>query len=113
MNWFQLGGSLVAILLLAGIAGALRLGRGDPMDEQSAADAAEAALSGFRAVHVQLGRDHRAAMVVGADGSVAAVKQHGAQLAVRKIQAHAVRETEDGWFLDSGERLFGTIFVRR
>jgi hypothetical protein len=52
-------------------------------------------------------------MVQGADGSIAALKLHGAQIAARRIEAVGVTENADGWTLDSGERLFGPVQVRR
>lgn len=113
MNWVQLGGSIVAILFLAGVAWALGLGRAEIADEAEAMQAAEDALSGFEAVSATVSSDRRTAMVRGADGSVAALKLHGAQIAARRIEAARVAETNEGWTLDSGERLFGRVTVRR
>ncbi|RYE04050.1 MAG: hypothetical protein EOP61_02210 [Sphingomonadales bacterium] len=113
MNWVQLGGSIVAILFLAGTAWALGLGRGEIAGEAETMQAAEDALSGFEAVDAIVSADRRSAMVRGRDGSIAALKLHGAQIAVRRIDASQVRETDTGWVLDSGERLFGRVTVRR
>lgn len=113
MNWVQLGGSLVAILVLAGIARALKLGGGGIADEAAARREAEDALLGFEAIDVVLGSDRAAAIVHGRDGSVAVLKQHGSHVAVRRVAAEAVSETSDGWLVDSGERLFGHVLVRR
>jgi hypothetical protein len=112
MNWVQLGGSVVAILFLAGVAWALGLGRAEIADEREAMQAAEDALSGFEAVSATVSADRRTAMVRGKDG-VAALKLHGAQIAARRIDAARVSETGEGWTLDSGERRFGRVVVRR
>jgi len=113
MNWVQLGGSIAAILFLAGVAWALGLGRAEIADEAQAMREAEDALSGFEAVRATVSADRRAAMVHGRDGSVAALKLHGAQIAARRIEAARVAETGEGWTLDSGERRFGRVTVRR
>lgn len=113
MNWLQLSGSIVAILTLAGLAWALKLGRREITDDSEAMQAAEDALSGFVALRATLSSDKQSAMVTGADGSIAALKLHGAQIAARRVPANAVRETEAGWAIDSGERLFGVVTIRR
>ena len=111
MAW-QLGGSLAAILLLAGIAWALRLGRdarlGTP---EEAAAAAEAALAGFEARDVVLGTDGHGALAVGTDGRLAAVKRHGARAAVRQVAWTAVRPTPAGALVETGERRFGSVLL--
>ena len=112
MNWLQLGGSIAAILFLAGMAWVLGLGRAEIADEAQAMQAAEDALSGFEAERAVVSADRRSAMVHGKDGSVAALKLHGAAIAARRIDAAQVSETDGGWVLDSGERRFGRITVR-
>ena len=112
MNWLQLGGSLAAVLVLAGIAWALGLGRASIADEAEAMRAAEDALSGFEAERAVVGSDGRAALVYGAEGKIAVLKMHGAQPAVRLVSAAAVHETAEGLAVDSGERLFGSVIVR-
>ena len=110
MNWLQLGGSLAAILILAGIAWALRLGgEGTLKNPEEAAAAAEAALAGFEARDVVLGADGAGALAVGADGRLAAVKRHGARPAVREVSWAAVRPTPQGAVIETGERLFGAV----
>jgi hypothetical protein len=112
VNWLQLGGSVAAVLALAGIAWALGLGRASIADAAQAMRAAEDALSGFKATRAVVGSDGRAALVYGADGKVAVLKLHGAQPAVRLVTPAAVRETADGLEVDTGERLFGSVIVR-
>ena len=105
-----LAASLVAILLLAGAAHLLRLGRdakiGSP---QEAAAAAEAALAGFEAVEAVVGADGAGALAVGADGRLAAIKRHGARAAVREVKWTAVRPTPNGAVVETGERRFGAV----
>lgn len=108
----QLIGSLIAILLLAGIAWALRLGGGGIESEAEACRAAEDALPGFVAVRAIVGSDGAAALIHGEDGSVAVIKRHGAQLAARRVAASALSTVPEGVLVDSGERLFGKILVR-
>ena len=110
MNPWQLGGSLVAILVLAGVAWALRLGRDAPIaTPEDAAAAAEAALAGFEATDVVLGADGAGALAVGADGRLAAVKRHGARAAVRSVSWADVRSGPGGAVIETGERRFGRV----
>jgi hypothetical protein len=56
MNWFQLGGSIVAILILAGVARLLRLGESRIASAADARRFAEEALAGFEARHAAMPR---------------------------------------------------------
>lgn len=110
MNWLVLAGSLAAILALAGVAWALRLGRDARIDSpEEAAAAAETALAGFAAANVVLGSDGAGALAVGEDGRLAAIKLHGARPAVREVRWAAVRSTPDGTVIETGERRFGPV----
>ena len=111
MNPLVLGGSLVAILVLAGAAWALKLGRkgGRIEDAPTAATAAEEALSGFTARNAVVGTDWNGALVVGEDGRVAVVKAHGARLAVREVPWSSVVATPAGIVVETGERRFGRV----
>jgi len=115
MTWLQLAGSLAAIVILAGLAWLLKLGRagaeGSIDDPESAARSAEEALAGFRAIGALVGDDHAAALVAGAHGRVAVVKRHGARLAVREVRWSQVRATHDGMLIETGDRRFGAITV--
>ena len=112
MNWVLLAGSLAAVLLLAGVAWALRLGRdrkiGAPED---AAEAVEAAIAGFRAANAVVGADGAAALVVDGQGRVAVCKRHGARIAVREVAWADIRATAGGLLVDHGERRFGAVTV--
>lgn len=111
MAWGLLG-SLAAILVLAGIAWALRLGRDARIaSPEEAAAAAEAALAGFEAANVVLGADGAGALAVGSDGRLAAVKRHGARAAVREIRWAAIRPTPAGAVIETGERRFGPVLL--
>ena len=110
MNLPLLAGSLAAILLLAGVAWALRLGRDAKIDSpEEAAAAAETALAGFETANVVVGADGAGALAVGEDGRLAAIKRHGARAAVREVRWAAVRSTPDGTVIDTGERRFGRV----
>lgn len=112
MNWALLGGSLAAVLALAGVAWALRLGGGGIANGQAAKTAAEEALSGFVSVDAILAEDGQAALVTGGDGSVALLKLHGAQIAARRLQPPLLIARSDGLaHIDSGERGFGRIAI--
>lgn len=112
--WLQLGGSLVAVLALAGLTWLLRLGRTPPIvDAAFAVREAEAMLSGFDAREAIIATDGETALVHGRDGSVAVLKRHGAHFAARRVPADAVHETPEGWQVDTGEALFGPVLVRR
>jgi len=57
MNWTQLGGSILAILLLAGVARMLRLGESKIASAADARRFAEEALAGFEARDAIVGTD--------------------------------------------------------
>jgi len=106
-------GSLVAVLILAGIAWALRLGGGRIADEGEARTAAEDALSGFDAVAAEVASDGQAALVLGRDGSLALLKMHGTQVAARRL--HPPFETEatpEGLRIATGDARFGRVTIR-
>ena len=112
--WLQLGGSLVAVLALAGLTWLLKLGRTPPIaDPDFAAREAEAMLSGFDAREAIVAADGETALIHGRDGSVAVLKRHGAHFVARRVPADAVHETPEGWQVDTGEALFGPVLVRR
>lgn len=115
MNWPVLAGSLAAILILAGVAWALKLGRGSHAgaieDPGAAAQAAEQAIPGFDAIGALIGDDRAAAIVAGAHGRVAALKRHGARIAVREVRWSQVRATHEGLLIETGDRRFGAVSV--
>ena len=108
----QLGGSIVAILVLSGIAWALGLGGGAITDEAEAMRHAEDALTGFDAASARLSADGNAALVTGVDGTLAVVKRHGAQPAVRRVRPDQVRVDAGVTVVETGERLFGEVTLQ-
>lgn len=109
----KLVGSLIAILVLAGLARAFGFGGGVIDSEDVARAEAEAAFPGFRATKATLAADGRAALVEGADGSLVVLKLHGVHPAGRRISPAQVRETPQGWRVETGDARFGTVLVRR
>ncbi len=111
MNWTLLGGSLVAVLALAGVAALLRLG-GDPLDEDAALDAAGDTLAGFVPEAALLGEDGGAALVRGRGGRVALVKRHGAQAVVRELaRPIGLRAVDGGTVVEPADRMFGAVVL--
>ncbi|MBO9714082.1 hypothetical protein [Sphingomonas sp.] len=112
--WIQLGASFAAVLVMAGAAWALRLGGGGGIaSEAEAIETADALLSGFEGRRAQLGSDGRAAVVTGADGSLALLKLHGARIAVRRLYPpFATQPTPEGLRVASGEARFGAVTLR-
>lgn len=110
MNLLILAGSVAAILLLAGIAWALKLGRGGRIERpEDAADAAEATLPGFTTANAVVGADGAGALAVDVTGRVAVMKRHGARIATREVPWSAVRSTAQGIVIETGERRFGRV----
>jgi hypothetical protein len=109
MSWTVLAGSLAAVLALAGLARLLKLGESRIDDPALARAHAEELLVGFEAGRVLLSEDGRAALVAG-NGTVAALKRHGAQVAARRlVPPLRMREAVEGVTIETGERLFGSV----
>ena len=107
--WLQLGASLAAILVLAGIARLLKLGESRIADEATARRFAEEALVGFIAGRALVSPTGNAAVVAG-NGALALIKRHGAQVAVRRlIPPLKITEAVEGVTIASGERMFGDV----
>lgn len=112
MNWLLLGGSLVAILALSGLAWLLKLGRVERIaSPEEAADAADQSLTGFDTIGAVVGADGSGALAVTDDGRVAVMKRHGARIAVREVTWHDVRSTPAGIVVETRERRFGTVAI--
>jgi len=111
MNWTQLGGSLLAILALAGFARMLRLGDARIGDAARARDMAEEMLAGFDARAAIVGTDGNAALVLG-NGTIAVLKRHGAKVAARRLLPPLQLFTAvEGVEIATGERLFGRVLL--
>ena len=111
MNWTQLGGSLLAILALAGFARMLRLGDARIGVAARARDIAEEMLAGFDARAAIVGTDGNAALVLG-NGTIAVLKRHGAKVAARRLLPPLELFTAvEGVEIATGERLFGRVLL--
>lgn len=114
----QFAGSLVAILLLAWLAGKLGLGGAPRLDTHSAVlDAAREAVDGFEPADVACDSDGRAALARDDAGQIMVLKPHGSRVAGRLLgpSASASLQSEDfGPVLtvDCGERTFGVVSLR-
>ncbi len=109
MNWIQLGGSIVAILVLAGVARALRLGESRIGDDAAARRFAEEILAGFDAGSALVSTDGGAAIVAG-NGTIAILKRHGAHVAARRLTAPLpIAPAVEGVTIRTGERMFGDV----
>lgn len=109
---YVLGGSLIAILLLALAARLLRLGGGRIADEAMAMAEAEAILPGFEAGHATVASDGQAALVHGHDGSVAVLKMHGARVAARRLARLDAEPLPKGLRVRTGDARFGAVLLR-
>lgn len=109
MNWAQLGGSIVAILALAGVARWLRLGESRIASAAEAREIAEDMLAGFYAHAAIVSQDGGAAIVAG-NGAIAVLKRHGAKVAARRLLAPlSIGPAIEGVTVRTGERLFGDV----
>jgi hypothetical protein len=120
MNWVQLGGSLLAVLGLAGVARLLKLGESRIGDAATAKAMAEDMLVGFEARAAIVGTDGNAALVAGTFGSngwgvpgtIAVLKRHGAKVAARRLLPPlTLLPAVEGVEVDTGERLFGRVLL--
>lgn len=93
----QLGGSLVAILALAGIAWALKLGHPPRIEDADHAKAlaveADTAFAPEQAVVCEGGG---AAMLADARGRIMVLRRHGVHFAARVLEPGAQAQVEDG-----------------
>ena len=111
MDWTQIGGSLLAILMLAGVARMLRLGDARIGDADRAREMAEDMLAGFEARAAIVGTDGNAALVLG-NGTIAVLKRHGAKVAARRLLPPLQLFTAvEGVEVATGERLFGRVLL--
>ena len=109
MSWLELSGSVTAVLVLAVLAWALKLGQSKISDPATACRLAEEMLAGFIARRAIVSQDGSAALVAG-NGTIAVLKRHGARVAARRmIPPLRVREAVEGVTIDTGERMFGPV----
>jgi hypothetical protein len=109
MSWLELSGSVTAVLVLAVLAWALKLGQSKIVDAPTACRLAEEMLAGFVARRAIVSQDGSAALVAG-NGTIAVLKRHGARVAARRlIPPLRIREAVEGVTIDTGERMFGPV----
>ena len=107
----QLGGSLVAIVLLAWLAGQLGLG-GDIRlrDQDEARELAQTAVCGFEPVEIALDRAGIGALLRDAEGRVMLLRRHGVHFAARLIASHVGSRLDRNLLtVSTGEAFFGSV----
>ena len=95
----QLGGSLLAILVLAGIAWALKLGQPRTIDTaERALTLAREADTAFDPSEAAVGRDCSAAILADSAGRIMVLRRHGTHFAARVLEP-GTPANSDGDFL--------------
>jgi hypothetical protein len=110
----KLGGALVGIVALVGLARWLGLG-GDVRirDEAVARRLAGEAVCGFDAVEVALDRAGIGALLRDAEGRQMLLRRHGAMWVGRLLDSHAEARLDQGFLtIGTGEKYFGTITLQ-
>jgi hypothetical protein len=107
----KLGGSIIAILLLAWAAKRMGLG-GDVRirDEAHARRLADEAVCGFEPTDIVLDKAGIGALMKDAGGRHLLIRRHGAQFAGRLLDGHAKSRLDQNFLtVGTGETSFGTI----
>lgn len=106
-------GSLVAILLLAGLAALLKLGGAPRLESEADVwHAASEVVDGFEAAECEASRDGSAALARDASGQLMLIKRHGNRFAGRILTAQASARLQDDMLaVDCGERRFGAVLL--
>ncbi len=107
----QFGGSLIAILLLAGLATLLRLGgKSTVADSAHLARIASEIEEGFEMAKGSISRGGQAALARDSAGRIMIIKRHGNKFAGRILGGSArVTEEVDALVVDPAESRFGTV----
>lgn len=110
----QFAGSLLAILLLAGIARALHLGAPPKLrDDAAALFHADQAVDGFDPVEIARDRDGNGAILRDRQNRILLLKPHGAHFAARLATPRMVAKIQDGMLIiQTGERRFGDVSLQ-
>ena len=91
MNWWLVGGSLIAVLALAGVARMLRLGGAQRLaDGNDAIRLAEALVSGFEGRLGVVATDGARAAVVGGPGDLVVIEPLGARYRATRFKSARV-----------------------
>ena len=107
----KLGGSILAILLLAWTAKRMGLG-GDIRirDENHARRLAEEAICGFEPTDIVLDRAGMGALMKDAAGRHLLIRRHGAQFAGRLLDGHSDSRLDQNFLtIGTGEKAFGKV----
>ena len=110
----QFGGSLIAILALAGLAVLLKLG-GKPTlrNASDVSRAADEVHDGFEVIRSAISSEGKAALARSQSGQIILLKQHGNKFAGRLLAPSAsVKEEVDALIVDPGEDQFGSVRLR-
>ncbi|MFW5633655.1 MAG: hypothetical protein ACOCYR_02060 [Erythrobacter sp.] len=106
-------GSLLAILVLAGLAVLLKLGGAPSLASgEDVRRAAAEAVDGFEAIECAASRDGAAALARDAEGRIMLIKRHGNRFAGRILTGRArARRHGEALEIDCGERLYGAVVL--
>lgn len=88
--------SVLAVLLLIGLAFAMNFRAQPSLDEATARDEAEARLAGFRATDIALAKEGRGAVLLGADQSLAFLLPFGDSWVSRRVVRGVEMAHRDG-----------------
>ena len=107
----QFLGSLVAILLLAGLAWGLRLGPSPSLDtDEAVARVADETVGGFEAVAIARDENGAGAILRDGAGRILVVRAHGAHFAGRLLTPAARARIDNGTLVvETGEKRFGVV----
>ena len=107
----QVGGSLIAILLLAWLASKLSLGGDERIrGEDHARRLADEAVSGFDPVDIAIDRAGVGALLRDADGRVLMLKRHGTHFAGRLIETRPeARLDQELLTINADDKPFGAV----
>lgn len=107
----KLGGSITAILLLAWLAGRLKLG-GDVRirDEAHARALADEAICGFEPVDIIIDKAGIGALMKDAQGHHMLIRRHGATFVARLLDRHSESRLDHGFLtVGTGEKSFAKV----
>lgn len=110
----QFGGSLLAILALAWVARALRLGISAKLrDDADARFLANEAVDGFEATDLAIDRDGNGAILRDSSGRILLLRPHGVHFAGRLVTPPMIAYAHnDALVIETKERRFGDVTLQ-